>query len=131
MPLELAQDILVSLCSLVVFTCFAFLMEEAVQVNLHIHLLLLSIIGVGPICVAKHLTPYLPTHPVVNMGEFGGSKGKGIGPISAAPFGSSSILPISYVYIQLMGGAGLTKATQGNTILCKYVTFFFSGFAER
>jgi len=75
----------------------------------------------GPICVAKHLAPFLPTHPVVNMGEFGGAKGKGIGPISAAPFGSSAILPISYVYIQLMGGAGLTKATQVALLNANYM----------
>jgi glycine dehydrogenase len=68
--------------------------------------------GMGPIGVAKHLAPYLPAHSVVNMGEFGGVKGKAIGAVSAGPFGSSAILPISYVYIQLMGGAGLTKATQ-------------------
>lgn len=65
----------------------------------------------GPIGVTKKLAPFLPTHPVVNMGKFGGGS-KGIGPISAAPFSSSSILPISYVYIQLMGGPGLTRATE-------------------
>lgn len=67
--------------------------------------------GMGPIGVAKHLAPYLPAHPVVNMGpKFGGVKS--FGPVSAAPFGSSSILPISYAYIEMMGGEGLTKATQ-------------------
>jgi len=77
--------------------------------------------GMGPIGVAKHLAPYLPTHPVVNMGEFGGSKTKGIGPVSAAPFGSAAILPISHVYIQLMGGSGLTKATQVALLNANYM----------
>ena len=52
------------------------------------------------------MTPFLPTHSVVNMGKYGGQPGKGIGAVSAAPFGSSAILPISHVYIQLMGGPG-------------------------
>ncbi len=59
--------------------------------------------GMGPIGVGAHLAPYLPGHP-----ETGGLEG----PVSGAPFGSASILPISYAYIQLMGGAGLTQATK-------------------
>ena len=62
--------------------------------------------GMGPICVAKHLAPYLPGHGVMKTGGE-----KSVGAVSAAPWGSPSILPISYVYIGLMGGAGLTKAT--------------------
>jgi glycine dehydrogenase len=62
--------------------------------------------GMGPICVAKHLAPYLPGHSVVGLGGE-----KSVGAVSAAPWGSPSILPISYVYIGLMGGAGLAKAT--------------------
>ncbi len=63
--------------------------------------------GMGPIGVVAKLAPYLPGHPVVDMaGE------KAIGPVSAAPWGSASILPISYVYILLLGDLGLTKATQ-------------------
>jgi glycine dehydrogenase len=58
--------------------------------------------GMGPIGVMAHLAPYLPTHKVIPMG------GKqGIGAVSAAPWSSASILPISWVYIALMGGAGL------------------------
>jgi len=76
--------------------------------------------GMGPICVAKHLAPYLPTHPVVDMGKFGGSSKK-LGPISAAPFGSSAILPISHVYIQLMGSEGLKKATQVAILNANYM----------
>jgi glycine dehydrogenase len=63
--------------------------------------------GMGPIGVAKHLAPFLPGHPVV---ECGGPQA--IGPISAAPWGSASILAISYVYILMMGAAGLTRATK-------------------
>ncbi|KAI9292944.1 glycine dehydrogenase [Neoconidiobolus thromboides FSU 785] len=62
--------------------------------------------GVGPIGVAKHLTPFLPGHPAIQ------SKAEQIGPISAAPFGSASILPISWAYVKMMGGDGLKKATQ-------------------
>ena len=60
--------------------------------------------GMGPICVAAHLAPYLPGSPLAS--------GAGVGPVAAAPFGSSSILPISFAYIAMMGGDGLTRATQ-------------------
>jgi len=63
--------------------------------------------GVGPICVAAHLTPFLPGHPVVPCG---GSRA--IGPVSAAPYGSPGILPISWMYIAMMGSAGLLQASQ-------------------
>ncbi len=63
--------------------------------------------GVGPIGVAAHLAPFLPGHPVVTTGGE-----QAIGPIAAAPWGSASILPISYVYIGLMGSAGLRRASQ-------------------
>lgn len=63
--------------------------------------------GVGPICVAKHLAPFLPTHPVVTVGG-----PKALGTVSAAPWGSAGILAISWVYVTLMGPAGLTEATK-------------------
>jgi glycine dehydrogenase len=63
--------------------------------------------GMGPIGVAKHLIPFLPGHPVTHLGG-----DDAIGPISEAPYGSASILPISYVYIALMGDAGLKRATE-------------------
>ncbi|MBF2026620.1 MAG: aminomethyl-transferring glycine dehydrogenase [Oscillatoriales cyanobacterium C42_A2020_001] len=72
--------------------------------------------GMGPIGVAKHLVPFLPNHPIV---EVGGAQG--IGPISAAPWGSPSILPISWVYIALMGAEGLTKATQVAILNANYI----------
>jgi glycine dehydrogenase len=69
--------------------------------------------GVGPIGVAAHLVPFLPGHPLAPVG--GGaapSEGRAIGPVSAAPWGSAGILPISWMYIRMMGGAGLRSASQ-------------------
>jgi len=63
--------------------------------------------GMGPICVAEHLTPFLPGNPLVKTGGQ-----QAISSISSAPFGSASILTISYAYIAMMGEAGLTKATK-------------------
>jgi glycine dehydrogenase len=65
--------------------------------------------GVGPIAVAAHLAPFLPDHPVRGVA---GAGEQAIGPVSAAPYGSASILPISWAYIALMGGTGLVRATQ-------------------
>jgi glycine dehydrogenase len=63
--------------------------------------------GVGPIGVAKHLVPFLPTHPVIPI-----NNGKGIGPVASAPWGSAGILAISWLYIRMMGADGLKKATE-------------------
>ena len=63
--------------------------------------------GVGPVAVGPHLAPHLPNHPVV--AEAGPSTG--VGAVSAAPWGSAGILPISWAYITAMGGEGLTDAT--------------------
>lgn len=65
--------------------------------------------GMGPIGVAKHLAPFLPNHPVRKVDSAGETA---IGPVSAAPYGSPSILTISWVYIALMGAEGLRRATQ-------------------
>ncbi|MGZ4745369.1 MAG: aminomethyl-transferring glycine dehydrogenase subunit GcvPB, partial [Oryzihumus sp.] len=73
--------------------------------------------GVGPVGVRAHLAPYLPNHPLAP--EAGPATG--VGPISAAPYGSASILPISWAYVRLMGGAGLTKATQTAILSANYV----------
>ena len=62
--------------------------------------------GMGPIAVADHLVPFMPGHPIRNPGG-----ARGIGPVSAAPYGSPSILPISWAFIALMGTRGLTHAT--------------------
>ncbi len=63
--------------------------------------------GVGPIGVAKHLVEFLPTHPIVETGGI-----KGIKAVSAAPFGSAGVLPISHSYVQMLGKEGLTLSTQ-------------------
>jgi glycine dehydrogenase len=72
--------------------------------------------GMGPIGVAAHLAPFLPGHPVTKLGG-----AQSIGPISAAPYGSPSILTISWVYIALMGADGLTKATQVAILNANYM----------
>jgi glycine dehydrogenase len=72
--------------------------------------------GMGPICVGAHLAPFLPKHPVVNMSGEGKQ-----GPVSAAPWGSASILPISWMYIALMGPENLRKATQVAILNANYV----------
>jgi len=72
--------------------------------------------GMGPIGVAKHLSPYLPTHSVVKMGG-----NKGMSAVSAAPFGSASILLISYAYIKMMGNTGLKEATSTAILNANYM----------
>jgi glycine dehydrogenase len=72
--------------------------------------------GMGPIGVAEHLKDFLPKHPVVRTGGL-----RGIGAVSAAPFGSASILPISWMYISMMGGAGLKKATEVAILNANYI----------
>jgi len=72
--------------------------------------------GMGPIAVAKHLAPFLPGHPVVFQKDE-----NAIGPISAAPWGSASILPISWMYISMMGSEGLKRATQVAILNANYI----------
>lgn len=72
--------------------------------------------GVGPIGVKAHLAPFLPGHPLVKTGGI-----KGIAPISGAPWGSASILPISWAYIKMMGGRGLTHATKITLLNANYI----------
>ena len=71
----------------------------------------------GPIGVGAHLAPFLPGHPLVE--GVGGSQG--LGPVSAAPYGSPSILPISWMYIGLMGAEGLEKATKVAILNANYM----------
>ena len=73
--------------------------------------------GVGPVGVRSHLAPYLPNHPLAP--EAGPETG--VGPVSGAPYGSASILPISWAYVRLMGGAGLTRATQVAVLSANYI----------
>ncbi len=72
--------------------------------------------GVGPIGVAAHLAPFLPSHPVVKTGG-----AQGIHAVSAAPYGSALILLISYGYIRMMGGKGLTEATKMAILNANYI----------
>ncbi|MBM3976269.1 MAG: aminomethyl-transferring glycine dehydrogenase [Planctomycetes bacterium] len=72
--------------------------------------------GMGPIGVAAHLAPFLPGHPLTRVGG-----AQAIGPISAAPWGSASILPISYAYIAMMGANGLRHATEVAILNANYM----------
>ncbi len=72
--------------------------------------------GMGPIGVAAHLTPFLPSHPVVKTGGE-----QGIHAVSAAPYGSALILLVSYGYIKMMGGAGLKEATRMAILNANYI----------
>ncbi len=73
--------------------------------------------GVGPVGVRAHLAPYLPSHPMHPEP----AKREGIGPISAAPYGSAGILPISWAYVRMMGADGLTRATASAVLAANYV----------
>jgi len=73
--------------------------------------------GVGPVGVRSHLAPYLPNHPFA----LDAGPQTGVGPVSGAPYGSASILPISWAYVRLMGGAGLTRATQVAVLSANYI----------
>ena len=72
--------------------------------------------GIGPICAQKHLAPFMPGHPLVQTGGE-----MGIAPVSAAPWGSASLLPISWAYIKMMGGPGLTQATKITLLNANYI----------
>lgn len=78
--------------------------------------------GMGPICVASHLAPFLPGNPIIQTGGE-----HAVSSISAAPFGSASILPISYAYISMMGGDGLTNATKMAILNANYIKERLSG----
>ena len=73
--------------------------------------------GVGPVIARAHLAPFLPNHPDNLLA----GPSTGPGPVSGAPFGSASILPISWMYIRMMGGAGLTKATEVAILSANYL----------
>ncbi|MET9880274.1 aminomethyl-transferring glycine dehydrogenase [Actinacidiphila glaucinigra] len=73
--------------------------------------------GVGPVAVRAHLAPYLPNHPL----QPSAGPETGVGPISAAPWGSAGILPISWAYVRLMGGEGLKRATQVAVLSANYI----------
>ncbi|HEX7384119.1 MAG TPA: aminomethyl-transferring glycine dehydrogenase, partial [Burkholderiaceae bacterium] len=70
--------------------------------------------GVGPVCVAEDLVPFLPAAP-------GAGGAAAVGPVSAAPLGNAAVLPISWMYIRMMGAAGLTAATESAILNANYV----------
>ena len=73
--------------------------------------------GVGPICVAKHLVPFLPSHPIISEGE--------LNTVSAAPYGSAGVLPITYGYIRMLGAEGLTTVTKTAILNANYLAAKF------
>jgi glycine dehydrogenase len=81
--------------------------------------------GMGPIAVARHLAPFLPGHPVTGLGGE-----KSLGTVSAAPYGSPSILTISWVYIALMGPDGLTRASEVAILNANYMAKRLEGHYE-
>ncbi|KIK96388.1 hypothetical protein PAXRUDRAFT_826011 [Paxillus rubicundulus Ve08.2h10] len=78
--------------------------------------------GVGPICVAEHLAPFLPSHPLLKTGG-----NKAIDAISAGPFGSASVLLISWAYIKMLGGNGLSQSTNTALLNANYMAQRLAG----
>jgi glycine dehydrogenase len=74
--------------------------------------------GVGPVAVRAHLAPFLPGHRALPAGD---RAEHAIGPVAAAPYGSASILPISWMYVTMMGGAGLRAATESAILAANYI----------
>src|SRR6218665_1015554 len=77
--------------------------------------------GVGPVAAKAHLAPFLPGHPLAQRNVHAGGLRHDGGPVSAAPFGSASILPISWAYVRMMGAAGLRDATAAAVLAANYV----------
>ncbi|KAJ1723694.1 glycine decarboxylase subunit P [Coemansia erecta] len=75
--------------------------------------------GVGPICVKAHLAPFLPGHPELVNAD--GSPKSTVGPVSAAPFGSAGVLPVTWSYIKLLGGPGMTSVSQVAILNANYM----------
>jgi glycine dehydrogenase len=78
--------------------------------------------GVGPICVAEHLAPFLPSHPLVKT-----SSDAAIDAVSASPFGSAFILLISWAYIKMLGGNGLSESTNIALLNANYMAHRLAG----
>ncbi len=77
--------------------------------------------GVGPVAAKAHLAPFLPSHPFAQRDEHAGGFVFEAGPVSAAPYGSASILPISWAYVRMLGAAGLRAATGAAVLAANYV----------
>jgi glycine dehydrogenase len=85
--------------------------------------------GMGPIGVAEQLAPFLPDHPIVSPVNPDKARNKGVecGPVAGAPYGSSAILPISYMFIKMMGTKGLREATEGAILNANYMASRLDG----
>ncbi len=83
--------------------------------------------GVGPVAAKAHLAPFLPSHPLAQRAEHAGGFVFDGGPISAAPYGSASILPISWAYVRMMGAEGLRDATGAAVLAANYVAARLAG----
>jgi len=85
--------------------------------------------GMGPIGVKSHLAPFLPSHPVIKTGSvtYMGKSARPFGVVSAAPYGSAAILPISWAYIKMMGARGLKRATQVAILNANYMSHRLRG----
>ncbi len=77
--------------------------------------------GVGPVAAKAHLAPFLPSHPLAQRAVHAGGFVFDGGPVSAAPYGSASILPISWAYVRMMGAEGLREATGAAVLAANYV----------
>lgn len=77
--------------------------------------------GVGPVAAKAHLAPFLPSHPLAQRAEHAGGFVFDGGPISAAPYGSASVLPISWAYVRMMGADGLREATGAAVLAANYI----------
>ncbi|KAJ2540016.1 glycine decarboxylase subunit P [Coemansia sp. RSA 1853] len=75
--------------------------------------------GVGPICVKKHLTPFLPGHPELVNAD--GTPQSTMGPVSAAPYGSAGVLPVTWSYVKLLGGRGMTEVSKTAILNANYM----------
>jgi glycine dehydrogenase len=83
--------------------------------------------GVGPVAVRAHLAPYLPTHPLADVNPAATGATTRVGAVSAAPWGSASILPISWTYLRLMGPDGLREATATAILSANYLAVRLRG----
>ncbi|KAJ2841552.1 glycine decarboxylase subunit P, partial [Coemansia erecta] len=75
--------------------------------------------GVGPICVKAHLAPFLPGHPELVNAD--GAPQSAVGPVSAAPFGSAGVLPVTWAYVKLLGARGMTEASRAAILNANYM----------
>jgi glycine dehydrogenase len=77
--------------------------------------------GVGPVCVVEDLVPYLPAHPSIPQGERKPGTPQPVGAVSAAPLGNAAVLPISWMYVRMMGAEGLKQATETAILSANYI----------